>query len=135
MNKLHLCLLAGSLLLINGCNKNEYADCGCGEGSEVVFTIEDSDEQEGYLYRSTAPDIPNFPDYKFGIWFSEDVCINCVHAFLICNNSFISGFGEIPAYPGVKVKFSGKAKDLCEDPDRLADYTYNHIIFTRVELK
>gem|GEM_PF-2995691 len=116
-----------------GCNKDESADCGCGKNSEVVFTIEDADEQEGNLYKAIKTTNPNTPDFKFAIWFTESGCINCVHTFFICNDSLLSGFGEIPPYPGVRIKFSGQAKDLCKQPHKLADYTYNHIIITRIE--
>lgn len=135
MNKFIFYALTCFLLLTGGCNKDEPADCGCGSGSEVVFTIEDSHEQTGYLYKTTGPENPNFPKYKFGLWFPDQGCSNCIHTFLVCNNSFFSNIDNIPAYPGIEVKFSGQAKNLCEDPPRLADYTYNHLILTRIELQ
>ena len=135
VKKFILYMFTNLLLLIGGCSKDEPRDCGCGKGSEVVFTIEDSDEQTGYLYRATGPDNPDIPDYKFGIWFTEESCGGCTQRFFICNNSFLSDFGDIPAYPGIEVKFSGKVKDLCEDPPVIGLQSYNHLIVTRVELK
>lgn len=135
MKKFLFYVLTSSFLWTGGCDKDEPAQCGCGSGSEVVFTIENSHEQIGYLYKSTVTDNPNVPDHKFGIWFADDGCSNCVHRFFVCNNSFLEDLGEIPAYPGTEVKFSGNAKNLCQTPTGPADYTYNYLILTGIELQ
>ncbi len=116
---------------LNCCNEDDAPDCGC-KGS-VGFTIEDSDEQTGYLYENADNTGNNVPDYSFAVWFDEQNCSNCVHKFLICNDEFLSDFGNIPAYPGIEIKFSGHAKKLCVEPFKPADYTYNHLTLTKIE--
>lgn len=123
-------LLLVLILMLCSCSKDEkIPDCGCE--ANVDFTIDDSSNQLGYLYKNTNNNGANVPDYNFGIWFSEENCINCVHTFLICNDSFLKEFGEIPPYPGVLVKFSGKARKLCTQPFSPADYTYNFLTLTK----
>lgn len=135
MKKFIFYSLTSFLFLTCRCNKDELADCGCGKGSAVIFTIEYSQGQTGYLYKSTVTGNPNVPDHKFGVWFADYGCTNCVHRFFICNNSFLTDLGEIPPYPGVEVKFSGNAKNLCMTPTGPADYTYNYLVLTQIELQ
>lgn len=125
------CFLLLTSFLFQNCKKDENTDCGCK--GKVVFTIKDSDEQIGYLFKNTVHDNTNSPDFNYGIWFNEKNCSNCVHNFIICNDKFLFNFGDIPPYPGIKVKFSGMAKDLCVPPFAPADYTYNYIELTKIE--
>lgn len=125
------CFLSLTIFLFQVCKKDEKPTCGCK--GKIVFTIKDSDEQIGYLFKNTVHDNPNVPDHNYGIWFNEKNCTNCIHKFLICNDNFLYSFGNIPPYPGIKVKFSGMAKDLCILPFAPADYTYNYIELTKIE--
>jgi hypothetical protein len=125
------CFLTLTILSLQVCKKDEDPKCGCQ--GKVVFTIKDSDEQTGFLFKNTEYNNSNIPYFNYGIWYSDKGCSNCVHHFFICNDSFLSNLGEIPPYPGIKVKFSGMAKDLCVPPYSPADYTYNFIDLTKIE--
>ena len=113
------------------CKKSKDPGCGCN--GKIVFTIKDSDEQVGYLYKNTSDANPNMPYYNYVISYTEAGCTNCEHHFFICNDIFLNDFGGIPEFPGIKVKFSGMVKNLCNPPFRPADITYNHIFLNKIE--
>lgn len=120
--------------LILTCKEDmQPTDCGCS--GPVQFTIEDSDKQSGYLFMNDDNSGNNVPDYNYGIWFDEPNCSNCIHRFLVCNDNFLSELQEIPNYPGVQVLFSGTSTNLCKEPFKPADETFNHIILTKLELQ
>lgn len=120
------------LLIISSCDKgNEKKNCGCD--SETIFTIQDADEQRGYVYKTVPVVGDNVPSSDFTIMFSEPDCGNCKHFFLVCNDSFLSSLDDIPNYPGIEVKFSGHAMELCSKPIAPGDYTYNYITLTKVQ--
>ncbi|TZF85707.1 hypothetical protein FW774_01120 (plasmid) [Pedobacter sp. BS3] len=125
------CIMALAFLM-EGCKKKNEAQCeGCN--NPVVFTIQDSDNRTGYIYKNNIQDNPNVPQFNYGIWFNDTDCIDCVHTFFVCNDAFLNSLGNIPEYPGIKIKFSGQAMKLCKEPFHPADYTYNHIILTKIE--
>ena len=128
------CLLTFTVLLFNSCKKNDDIPSNCGCDSSIVFTILESDEQQGFLYINTANNNENIPPYNYGIYFTEPNCDNCVHTFFVCNNDFLNNL-EIPNYPGVKVQFSGKAKKVCQGIWAPGDYTYNYITLTSIKIK
>ena len=130
MEKRHLISLIFTICL-SFCHQTETPDCGCG--SVFVFTIKESPGQEGFIYKNTDQSNNNIPKYNFGIWYAEQSCTNCVHKFLICNDSAVDSIASIPAYPGIKVKFSGEAMRLCSEPFKPADYTYNFILLTKIQ--
>lgn len=108
----------------------EEQDCGCE--SPIVSSIEESQQQEGYLYRITdTSDEATYPEIEFTVYNTD--CINCKHTYLICNPEVLSHFEQVPAYPGTKVKFSGHVRKVCTRPTAPADYTYNKITLTSIE--
>lgn len=106
-------------------------DCGCN--SSTIFTIQESDDQIGFLYRNTDNSNENIPSYNYGVYYSEPNCSNCIHTFFICNDTFLNNFGEIPEYPGIEVQFSGHSKKVCQGIWAPADYTYNYLTLTQIE--
>lgn len=128
----NIVLIVSVLIFIMGCkSEDNQPDCGCK--GVIAFTISISDQQIGYLYSSTSGQNDNLPEYNYGIWFDEIECGNCIHKFLVCNDNFLSDFGDIPPYPGIKVEFSGDVKYLCKNISSPADYTYNYLIITKIE--
>jgi hypothetical protein len=128
-------LLFTMLILLSSCSKNEKDEeiPDCGKNGKIVFTITDSKNQIGYLYKNTDYSTTNYqPYYNYGVWFAEKNCSNCVHTFFVLNDSFLNNFGEIPPYPGVLVTFSGTAKKMCVNPVAPADYTYNFLTLTKI---
>ncbi len=116
---------------IFSCEKNE-SDCGCE--SETTFTIDESYEQTGFLYKYIDEGIENIPNHNYGIHFSDIDCVNCVHTFFICNDESLDDISNIPIiYPGIEVKFAGYAKKVCKQITAPADYTYNYITLTKIE--
>lgn len=125
-----LCLIT---LCLSSC-KEETLECGC-EG-KIQFTIEDSDHQEGFLYRNPGNPSGNVPEYNYGIWFAEKNCSNCVHTFLICNDNLLKELDSLPDIETLMdVTFSGYASNLCREPFGPADHTYNHITLTKIEIQ
>jgi hypothetical protein len=123
------------LILLSSCSKNEKEEeiPDCGKNGKIVFTITDSKNQTGYLYKRTDYSTGNhIPDYNYGIWFAEKNCSNCVHTFFVLNDSFLNDFGEIPTGVGILITFSGTAKKLCINPVAPADYTYNFLTLTKI---
>ncbi len=114
------------------CKKDE-PDCGCD--SQTVFTINESDEQIGYLYKYIDDDNENVPPHNYDIYFSDTSCINCLHTFIICNDVLLNSLDIIPTYPGIEVKFAGEVKKLCKQITAPADYTYNYITLTNIEIQ
>jgi len=106
-------------------------DCGCN--SSIIFTIQESDEQIGYLYKNTDNSNENIPSHNYGVYYSEPNCSNCINTYFICNDTFLNGFGEIPEYPGIEVQFSGHSKKVCQGVWAPADYTYNYLTLTQIE--
>ena len=106
-------------------------DCGCD--SSMIFTIQESDGQIGFLYKNLDNSNENIPRYNYGIYYSELNCSNCINTFFICNDTFLNDIGKIPEYPGIKVHFSGYSKKVCEGIWAPADYTYNYLTLTQIE--
>jgi len=119
------------LMLTSACHQEDNQNCGCS--GEISFTIEANDDQNGYLYKNTENSGDFLPDYNYGIWYAEPDCANCIHYFLVCNDKFLADPGDIPAYPGMEVTFSGQAKELCESPLSIPEYTYNQITLTSLQ--
>jgi hypothetical protein len=119
-------------MLLSGCSKDEKTP-DCGREGKIIFTINDTDNQQGYLYKRTDySENNNIPDYKYGIWYASKNCSNCIHTFFILNESFLNEFADIPPYPGILIQFSGTAKNLCINPVAPADYTYNYLTLTKI---
>jgi hypothetical protein len=119
------------VIFISSCKKDE-PDCGCE--SETTFTIDESYEQTGFLYKYIDEGIENIPNHNYGIHFSDIDCVNCVHTFFICNDESLDNISNIPIiYPGIEVKFAGYAKKVCKQITAPADYTYNYITLTKIE--
>lgn len=136
MNRKAIYLLLPMMLLISTCKKkNETRDCGCGGNPRG--TITESQALVGYLMKSEIKNVPGninqLPDSKYGIFYAPAGCLNCAHSLFICNDAFLSNLGEIPPYPGIRVKFAGQLKWLCNPIVAPSDVTYDHIELTKIE--
>ncbi|POY39579.1 hypothetical protein C3L50_10455 [Flavobacterium alvei] len=119
-------------ILLSGCSKDEKTP-ECGRDGKIIFTINDNDNQQGYLYKRTDySENNNIPNYNYGIWYASKNCSNCIHTFFILNDTFLNSFGDIPPYPGTLIQFSGTAKNLCVNPVAPTDYTYNYLTLTKI---
>ena len=125
----------GITLFFNSCKNDDDDSSDCGCNSSITFTILESDEQIGFLYKNVNNSNENIPSHNYGIYFSEPNCTNCVHTFFVCNDDFLNGLGEVPDYPGIEVQFSGQAKKVCQGIWAPADYTYNYLTLTSIEIQ
>ena len=99
-------------------------NCGCESDPLPNWTV---DELTGSIYKNV---FPGFLDYNFVIRNGR----GDYFFYFICNDDILSDFGEIPEYPGVSVRFSGEAKDMCDSPSSSPPDTFFNLSLTSIEL-
>jgi len=115
---------------------NNKDDCGCN--GIIQYTISDTLPLEGkfgYTEQAGQDTLGEFSN-KFWVSFTEPDCINCIQYYIVCNNEFLSSEIKTEALSGQiidSVKFSGYVKETCQKIFAPADYTYNHIVLTKIE--
>lgn len=122
--------------LISCRDEPQPVDCGCS--SIARTTIPESANligQISYKYQSDPND--NFYNDTFWISYTEPNCSNCVHTMIVCNESFLPE--ELTMLSTTlemkQVIFAGELKETCEKIFSPADYTYERIILTKIELQ
>jgi len=127
------------LFFLTNCKKEQVKeDCGCN--GVIQFTIPNNEPLLGEIGFQEAAGQDSTGEFSFKYWasYTEKNCSNCIHYFIICNEEFIPQEikTKISTY-GVcdSVYFSGLATETCQKIFAPADYTYNHIILTKIEKK
>lgn len=122
------------IFTVNGCKDNE-PKCGCD--SETTKIISESECLIGEIsYKRQLNVNDNYFNNKYWIGYTEPNCSDCIHIMIVCNEEMLTEFGDLlnlPVGESVTVKFSGKLKDVCEKPFSPANYTYEHIVLTKIE--
>ena len=135
MQKLLIILLALFTVCFSSC-KEETPECGCD--AETRITIPESANLIGQIAYKYQID-PNDDYYNDTFWISfvEENCSNCIHTMIVCNESFLpkelaelSTSGE-----SRRVQFAGHLKGICEKTFAPADYTYERIVLTKIEIQ
>ncbi len=145
-------LLCFSLLLIlNNCKNREEEpktpDCGCN--SKVIGSIPESANLKGKLFFKNNSSGGNYNNKKYWIVYAGANCGNCIHNMIICNDNILSDINNIPSLNnvndiigsmneitgGIEVKFSGELKKICEPIFSPADYTYENITLTKIQVQ
>jgi len=138
INKSKLFLLFVFFILTNCKNNDEdlqIEKCGCN--SVVTKKIPESANLIGEIKFKTQLD-PNDTYYnnKFWITYVEANCVNCVHHMIVCNENILPQ--EILKLKNssktISVKFSGDLKEICEKIFAPADYTYENITLTTIQI-
>ena len=128
-------------------NEEEPLYCGCN--SLVINTIPESANLVGKLFYKNDNIGNNYYNHKYWIVYVEPNCINCVHSMIICNKDILKNINNIPSLNpvsdiissmnevngGLDVKFSGQLKKICNPINRPADYTYENITLTKIQIQ
>ena len=134
MKKLLWSLLFAMLL---SCDKDEpKKDCGCD--SEILNTIPEPANLIGQLgYKIQLDPNDNYYNSKFWVSYTEPNCGNCVHHMIVYNEEMLISFQNLknPPYENVQVVFAGHLKNVCDKIFAPGDYTYQHIVLTKIEEK
>lgn len=120
----------------SGCHKPN-TDCGCDAPTRT--TIPSSTSLIGTI-RYSSQNVPNGYIFKnkFFITYIEANCVNCVHYMIVCNEDILP-----PTVLGLKndttqqktIKFAGNLKLTCDKLYAPADYTYENIFLTKIEMQ
>ncbi|MCK9450877.1 MAG: hypothetical protein M0Q90_04250 [Bacteroidales bacterium] len=133
-----LLLLITLFTLFVACKKetNKKDECGCN--GIIQYTIPDAEPLYGSLsYKIQLDSLDDFYNNKFWFGYTVPNCINCVHAYILCNEDFLSDTLKSKLVSGeiIQVKFSGYVTETCQKTFAPADYTYNRLILTKIEEK
>ena len=130
-----------AILFLTNCKNSNDDDsqtekCGCN--SEVKRIIPESANLIGEVRFKTQLDPnDNYYNNKFWITYAETNCGNCIHHMIVCNENFLpqevlnlKNSGET-----LSIKFSGELKEICEKIFAPADYTYENITLTTIQVQ
>ncbi|MCO5247835.1 MAG: hypothetical protein M9887_02640 [Chitinophagales bacterium] len=120
------------------CKKEKHnADCGCNAPTRV--TIPDSTSLIGTIqYNTMAFQGYNSYKNKYLIGYTEPDCGNCVHIMVVCNNSILPQQVlnlKNDINQSLTVKLAGHLKPICDKVFAPADYTYENILLTKIEVQ
>jgi len=127
------------ILSSSSCKKSGPPTCGCDAPTKA--TIPDSANLIGTIYFSEQQNILLSGFYfknSFFIVYVENNCGNCIHHMGVCNENILPI--EIlnlknDNTKNLKVKFAGHLKPVCEKQNAPGDYTYEHILLTKIEIQ
>ena len=140
-----LTFLLLTIIAISNCkdrNNDDFKpDCGCN--SDTKRTVSYS----GKLFYKNTSNGNNFNNHKYWIVANQTNCGNCIHSFIICNESLLNSISNIPTLNNVNdiigsmneiddaidVNFSGELKSICDPFTVPADYTYDNITLTQIQ--
>ena len=129
----------GITLLSNSCKSDNDDSLTCGCNSETNYTITESENLIGEMFYKTQSDNPLDTYYNNFFWivYSEENCSNCIHHMIVCNESYLNNEFDYLKNSGevVEVKISGELKSVCDNRNNPADYTFNRIIITSLEIQ
>jgi hypothetical protein len=135
MKKTLMALLVPFITCFSSC-KEEAPDCGCD--AEVRTTIPESANLIGQIaYKYQIDPNDNYYNDTYWISYEEEDCSNCIHTMIVCNESFLpQELTEVSITREMKsIKFAGHLKEICEKTFAPADYTYERIILTKIEIQ
>ncbi|MDO5615077.1 MAG: hypothetical protein Q4G16_02725 [Cruoricaptor ignavus] len=122
-------LLLGLFFLILISCKDRDSNCGCD--SETKSVIPESRNFEAIISYNTDD---NYYNNKFWLSVNEGAVYNY---YIICNESILPSevlklkeTGET-----LRVNFSGETKEICEKNVSPANYSYNQITLTKIQLQ
>ncbi|MCO5247834.1 MAG: hypothetical protein M9887_02635 [Chitinophagales bacterium] len=138
MKNISLIMLVIACIFTISCKKEKHnADCGCNAPTRV--TIEDTQALVGKVYYSVQQIANGYLfQNKFFIKYNEQNCSNCNHYMIICNESILpqqilnikNDTSQL-----FSVKFAGHLKPICDKVFAPADYTYENILLTKIEVQ
>ena len=134
--KILLTLFAIAIFFANCKKEQEKEECGCN--GIIQFTIPKESPLDGVIgYKIQLDTLDNFYNDKYWLAYVEPNCDNCVHHFILCNDDILTSDLKSNILSGstITVKFSGIVTETCQKIFAPADYTYNHIILTKIEQK
>lgn len=127
MKNLILCLFI-TLCFVACNNDDDSNDCDCNSA-----TIETEQNLEGILYRNDS-DSENVPDSNYVVLWTNAENPNWQTSYYVCNDYLVNQLGSIPD-SGLDVNFSGKTKELCEQPISIPEHFYFRIELTQIETR
>lgn len=130
-----------AILFLAGCknsNDDDLQDEKCGCNAEVKRIIPETANVIGSIrFKNQTDPNDHYYNNKFWISYTEANCGNCIHYFIVCNEDFLpqevlnlKNSGET-----LSIKFSGELKEVCEKIFAPADYTYENITLTTIQVQ
>ncbi len=124
-----------SLICFTDCKKNkESTDCGCDAPTRI--TIPDTANLIGTISFYSGNNSQDFKN-KYIITYVEQNCGNCIHYMAICNEFILPQVvvDIKTTNQTLQVKFGGDLKPICDKVFAPADYTYEHIYLSKIEVQ